>query len=43
VRGGEPERARRLLEAAERYCAILDTLRHTPEITTEFALSHVEA
>jgi uncharacterized OsmC-like protein len=42
VRGGDPERARRLLEAAERYCAILDTLRHPPEITTEFTLSHVE-
>src|SRR5262245_7376333 len=43
VRGGDPERARRLLEAAERYCAILDTLRHPPEITTEFSLSHVES
>ena len=43
VRGGDPERARRLLEAAERYCAILDTLRHPPQITTEFSLSHAPA
>lgn len=37
VRGGDPERARRLLEAAERYCAILDTLRRPPEISVSFA------
>ena len=43
VRGGDPERARRLLEAAERYCAILDTLRHPPEITAAFTLNRVEA
>jgi uncharacterized OsmC-like protein len=41
VRGGDAERARRLLAAAERYCAILDTLRHPPEIAATFTFSHV--
>jgi uncharacterized OsmC-like protein len=40
VRGGDPERARRLLEAAERYCAILDTLRHPPDIQAHFTFEH---
>jgi uncharacterized OsmC-like protein len=42
VRGGDPERARRLLQGAERYCAILDTLRRPPEVTATFSLEHVE-
>ena len=41
-RGGDPERARRLLAAAERYCSILDTLRHPPAITARFTFEHVE-
>ncbi len=40
VRGGDPERARRVLEAAERYCAILDTLRNPPEIRATFTFDH---
>ena len=43
VRGGDPDRARRLLEAAERYCAILDTLRHPPAIAAHFTLDHTPA
>jgi uncharacterized OsmC-like protein len=43
VRGGDPDRARRLLEAAERYCAILDTLRHPPAIEAHFTLDHIPA
>jgi uncharacterized OsmC-like protein len=43
VRGGDPDRARRLLEAAERYCAILDTLRHPPTIEAHFTLDHIPA
>ncbi|HEY7649833.1 MAG TPA: OsmC family protein [Methylomirabilota bacterium] len=43
VRGGDPDRARRLLEAAERYCAILDTLRHPPAIDASFTLDHTPA
>ncbi len=42
VRGGDPERARRLLAASERYCSILDTLRHPPEITARFTFEHLE-
>jgi uncharacterized OsmC-like protein len=41
VRGGDPERARRLLAAAERYCSVLDTLRHPPEITASFTCEHL--
>jgi uncharacterized OsmC-like protein len=37
VRDGDPERARRMLAAAERYCSILDTLRHPPEVTATFS------
>jgi uncharacterized OsmC-like protein len=43
VRGGDPERARRLLEAAERYCAILDTLRRPPAIEAHFTFDHTPA
>lgn len=43
VRGGDPERARRLLAAAERYCSILDTLRHPPEITATFSFEQADA
>lgn len=42
VRGGDPERARRLLAASERYCSVLDTLRHPPAITARFTFEHVE-
>lgn len=42
VRGGDSDRARRLLEASERYCAVLDTLRHPPEIVSSFTLDHVD-
>jgi uncharacterized OsmC-like protein len=42
VRGGDPERARRLLAAAERYCAILDTLRNPPEIDATFTFTHAD-
>lgn len=42
VRGGNPERARRLLAAAERYCAILDTLRNPPAISATFTFDHVD-
>jgi uncharacterized OsmC-like protein len=42
VRGGNPERARKLLEAAERYCAILDTLRNPPEIAATFTFTHAD-
>ena len=41
VRGGDPERSRRLLAAAERYCSILDTLRHPPEIAATLTVEHV--
>jgi uncharacterized OsmC-like protein len=41
IRGGDPERARRLLAAAERYCSTLDTLRNPPEIATSFTCEHV--
>ncbi len=42
VRDGDPERARRLLAAAERYCSTLDTLRNPPEISTTFTCEHVQ-
>jgi uncharacterized OsmC-like protein len=42
VRGGDPERSRRLLAAAERYCSTLDTLRNPPRISTRFTCDHVE-
>jgi uncharacterized OsmC-like protein len=41
VRGGDAERARRLLAAAERYCSILDTLRNPPEVLAAFTFDHV--
>ncbi len=40
VRGDNPDRARRLLAAAERYCSTLDTLRNPPEITASFSFDH---
>jgi uncharacterized OsmC-like protein len=43
VRGSDPERARRLLAASERYCSTLDTLRNPPEISTRFTCEHVDA
>jgi uncharacterized OsmC-like protein len=36
--GVDPERAKRLLSSAERYCSTLQTLRHGVEVSTEFAL-----
>src|SRR5437660_442256 len=41
VRGGDAERARRLLASAERYCSILDTLRNPPEVRATFTFDHV--
>src|SRR5207244_3700043 len=41
VRGGDAERARRLLASAERYCSILDTLRNPPEVEAAFTFDHV--
>jgi uncharacterized OsmC-like protein len=37
--GVEPERAKRLLASAERYCSTLQTLRHGVEVSTDFALT----
>jgi uncharacterized OsmC-like protein len=37
--GVDPERAKRLLASAERYCSTLQTLRHGVEVSTDFALS----
>lgn len=34
---GRPERARRLLENAERYCVVLNTLRGSVPVETDFA------
>lgn len=36
--GMDPERVRRLLGSAERYCSTLQTLRHGVEVSTDFAL-----
>jgi uncharacterized OsmC-like protein len=36
--GVDPERARRFLQSAERYCATLQTLRNGVEVETEFQL-----
>ena len=36
--GVDPDRAKRLLSSAERYCSTLQTLRHGVEVSTEFAL-----
>jgi uncharacterized OsmC-like protein len=36
--GVDPERAKRLLASAERYCSTLQTLRNGVEVSTEFAL-----
>jgi uncharacterized OsmC-like protein len=35
----DPERAKRLLASAERYCSTLQTLRHGVEVSTDFALT----
>ena len=37
--GVDPERAKRLLSSAERYCSTLQTLRHGVAVTTDFALT----
>src|SRR3979411_2231858 len=37
--GVDPERAKRLLASAERYCSTLQTLRHGVEVSTDFGLS----
>ena len=37
--GVDPERAKRLLASAERYCSTLQTLRHGVEVTTDFSLA----
>lgn len=37
--GVDPERAKRLLASAERYCSTLQTLRQGVEVSTDFALS----
>ena len=34
----DPERAKRLVSSAERFCSTLQTLRHGVEVSTEFAL-----
>ena len=36
--GVDPERARRLLASAERYCSTLQTLRHGVDVVTDFAI-----
>jgi uncharacterized OsmC-like protein len=36
--GVDPERARRFLQSAERYCATLQTLRNGVEVDTQFEL-----
>jgi uncharacterized OsmC-like protein len=36
--GLDPERAKRFLSSAERYCSTLQTLRNGVEVSTEFAL-----
>jgi uncharacterized OsmC-like protein len=36
--GVDPERAKRLLASAERYCSTLQTLRHGVEVSTDFSL-----
>jgi len=36
--GVDPERARRMLASAERYCSTLQTLRHGVPVTTDFQL-----
>ncbi len=38
---GRPERARRLLENAERYCVVLNTLRSGVPVESTFALTPV--
>lgn len=37
--GVDPERAKRLLSSAERYCSTLQTLRHGVEVSTTFDLA----
>jgi uncharacterized OsmC-like protein len=37
--GVDPERAKRLLSSAERYCSTLQTLRHGVDVATEFSLT----
>ena len=36
--GVDPERAKRLLSSAERYCSTLQTLRSDVDVSTEFQL-----
>jgi uncharacterized OsmC-like protein len=36
--GVDPERAKRLLSSAERYCSTLQTLRNGVEVKTDFDL-----
>jgi uncharacterized OsmC-like protein len=36
--GVDPERAKRMLASAERYCSTLQTLRHGVPVTTDFKL-----
>ena len=38
---GRGERARRLLENAERYCIVLNTLRNGVEVNTDFEVESV--
>jgi uncharacterized OsmC-like protein len=37
--GANPERARRLLENAERYCVVINTLRHGVPVESQFTLT----
>lgn len=38
--GIDPERARRMLGSAERYCSTLQTLRNGVNVTTDFAIAN---
>jgi uncharacterized OsmC-like protein len=38
--GIDPERARRMLGSAERYCSTLQTLRYGVNVTTDFAIAN---
>ncbi len=40
---GRPDRAQRLLENAERYCVILDTLRSGVQVTSTFEIDTVSS
>jgi uncharacterized OsmC-like protein len=39
---GRPDRAQRLLENAERYCVVLDTLRAGVPVESTFSLETVQ-